>query len=241
MLPEISTLARLEQLDAQSHQLQVRLAEFPKILAVEKKAIEAKQKLVSDLQMKLTNNEKERRSLEGDIQLRQTKLKKLRVQIEQATNETQLQAFQHEIQFGESEITKNEDRTLELMEEAEALEPQLKAEQATLAAAQKEGLEHFKAAEREHKAGVAQIAKNAESVKELVAGLDPKHAQLYDRLRKKYKTGPILCEAIDGNCGVCQMTFRLAFWQGVKTEPNKLWQCEECSRILIYNPSVMLA
>ena len=241
MLPEISTLARLEQLDAQSHQLQIRLTELPKILNAEKKAVEARKKQVDDLHAKLTANEKERRSLEGDIQLRQTKLKKLRVQIEQATNETQLQAFQHEIHFGESEINKNEDRTLELMEEAEAWEPQLKADQATLAIAQKAGLEHFKAAAEEHKAGLAQIAKNAESVKELVAALDPKYAQLYDRLRKKYKTGPILCEAIDGNCGVCQMTFRLAFWQGVKTEPNKLWQCEECSRILIYNPAVMLA
>jgi predicted nucleic acid-binding Zn-ribbon protein len=241
MLPEIATLARLEKLDAQTHQLQVRLTELPKILTAEKKAVEAQKKQAEDLQAKLAANEKERRSLEGDIQLRQTKLKKLRLQIEQATNETQLQAFQHEIQFGESEIGKNEDRTLELMEEAEALEPQLKAGQATLAAAQKAGLEHFKAAEQEHKAGMAQIAKNAETGKELVASLAPQYAQLYERLRKKYKTGPILCEAIDGNCGVCQMALRLAFWQGVKAEPDKLWQCEECSRILVYNPSVMLA
>jgi predicted nucleic acid-binding Zn-ribbon protein len=240
MLPEISTLARLEQLDAQTHQLQVRLTELPKLLTAEKKAVEAKKKHVDTLQANLTGNEKERRSLEDEIQLRQTKLKKLRVQIEQATNETQLQAFQHEIDFGVAEISKNEDRILALMEESETLEPQLKAEQAALAAAQKAGAEHFKAAEQEHKAGVAQIAKNAESSKELIAALDPKYAALYDRLRKKYKTGPILCEAIDGNCGVCQMALRLAFWQGVKAEPDKLWQCEECSRILVYNPSVML-
>ena len=241
MLPEISTLARLEQLDAQTHHLQVRLTELPKILTAEKKAVEAKKQQVDALQAKLTGNEKERCSLEGDVQLRQAKLKKLKVQLDQAASEAQVTAFEHEIKFNETEIGKNEDRTLELMEEAETLEPKLKEDQASLTVAQKAGLEHFKAAEQEHKAGVAQMAKNSESVKELVAGLDPKFAQLYDRLRKKYKTGPILCEAIEGNCGVCQMTFRLAFWQGVKTEPDKLWQCEECSRILVYNPSVMLA
>lgn len=241
MLPEISTLSRLEQLDAQTHQLQTRLTELPKILTAEKKAVEAKKKQVDDLQARLTADEKERRQLEGDVQLRQSKLKKLRVQLDQAASEAQVKAFEHEIQFNESEISKAEDRVLELMESAETLEPQLKAEQAALAAAQKAGLEHFKAAEQEHKAGIAQIAKNAESVKELVAALDPKYAQLYERLRKKYKTGPILCEAIDGNCGVCQMALRLAFWQGVKAEPDKLWQCEECSRVLVYNPSVMLA
>jgi predicted nucleic acid-binding Zn-ribbon protein len=241
MLPEISTLARLEQLDAQTHQLQLRLTELPKILTAEKKAVEAKKAHVDALQAQLTAHEKERRQLEGDMQLRQSKLKKLRVQLDQAASEAQVAAFEHEIKFNESEISKAEDRVLELMEAAETEEPKLKDEQAALQAAQKAGLEHFKAAEQEHKAGLAQIAKNADSVKQLVAALDPKYALLYERLRKKYKTGPILCEAIEGNCGVCQMALRLAFWQGVKAEPDKLWQCEECSRILIYNPSVMLA
>jgi len=241
MLPEISTFARLEELDAQTHKLQARLTELPKLLTAEMNAVEERKKQVDTMHANLAANEKERRSLEDDIQIRQTKLKKLRVQIEQAANETQLHAFQHEIQFSESEIGKNEDRILTLMEEAEALEPKLKEEQAALAAAQKAGAEHFRAAEQEHKAGIAQIAKNTESVKQLVAGLDPKFAALYERLRKKYKTGPILCEAVDGNCGVCHMTLRLAFWQGVKVEPDKLWQCEECSRILVYNPAQLLA
>lgn len=241
MLPEISTLARLEQLDAQTHQLQLRLTELPKILTAEKKAVEAKKKQVEDLQARLTASEKERRLLEGDIQLRQTKLKKLRTQLEQAASEAQVTAFEHEIQFNTGEISKNEDRALELMEEAETLEPKLKEEQAALAAAQKAHVEHFKAAEQEHKAGMAQIAKNGATVKELVAALDPKYAQLYEKLRKKYKTGPLLTEAIEGNCGVCQMALRLAFWQGVKAEPDKLWQCEECSRILVYNPAQLLA
>jgi len=241
MLPEISTLARLEELDAQTHQLQLRLTELPKLLTAEKKAVESKKKHLEERQGGLAANEKERRLLEGEIQLRQTKLKKLRVQIDQAANDTQFQAFKHEIDFGEAEVAKNEDRVLALMEEAESLEPQVAEEMKELAAAQKAGLEHFKAAEQEHKAGMAQIAQNAVAGKELVATLSPQYAALYDRLRKKYKTGPILCEAVDGNCGVCQMTLRLAFWQGVKAEPDKLWQCEECSRILVYNPPVMKA
>lgn len=241
MLPEISTLSRLEQLDAQTNQLQARLAELPKILTAEKKAVEEKKKRVEDLRAKLAANEKERRQLEGDIQLWQGKIKKLRVQIDQAANDTQFQAFQHEIDFGVAEIAKNEDRVLALMEAAEELEPRIRTEEAALAAAQKAGVEHFKSAEQEHKAGVAQMAKNAALVKELVAGLPPQFATLYERLRKKYKTGPILAEAVDGNCSVCDMTFRLAFWQKVKAEPDALWQCEECSRVIVYNPPVMLA
>ncbi|MBI2685270.1 MAG: hypothetical protein HYX27_03065 [Acidobacteria bacterium] len=239
MLPEISTLAQLERLDAQTHQLQLRLAELPKVLMAEKKAVEAKKKEVEDLQSRLSANEKERRQIEGDIQLRQSKIKKLRAQIEQAANDTQFQAFQHEIQFAEGEISKGEDRELDLMEEAEGLEPKLKADQSALIEAQKAGLEHFRSAEQEHKKGMAQIGQNAAASRELLAKLSPQYAQLYERLRKKYKTGPILSEPDNGTCGVCQMTLRLAFWQGIKADPDKLWQCEECSRVLVYNPPVM--
>lgn len=231
----------MEQLDAETSQLQARLAELPKILAADKKSFEDKKKNLEALQGKLAANEKERRLLEGDIQVRQAKIKKLRVQIDQAANETQLKAFEHEIAFAETEIGKNEDRVLALMEEAEELEPAIRAEQAAVAAAQKAGLEHLKSAEQEHKAGLATIAANGAKVKELAAGLSPQFAQLYDRLRKKYKTGPILAEAVEGNCSVCDMAFRLAFWQKVKAEPDGLWQCEECSRIIVYNPAVMQA
>lgn len=241
MLPEISTLARLEQLDAQTHQLQLRLSELPKILTAEKKSVEEKKKRVEELQARLAADEKECRLLDGEIQMRKSKIKKLRGQIEQAANDTQYQAFQHEIDFAVGEIAKADDRTLALLEEIEELEPRVKTEEAELEIVRKAGLEHFKAAEQEHKAGLAQMAQNAAASKELLAKLPAQFATLYERLRKKYKTGPILCEAEDGNCSVCQMTLRLAFWQGVKSEPDKLWQCEECSRVIVFNPPTLNA
>ena len=241
MNSEISTLARLEELDTQTHQIQIRLTELPKLLTAEKKAVEERMKRVEALHAQHAADEKEYRLLEGEIQLHKVKIKKLRGQITQAANDEQYQAFQHEIQFAESEIARKEERTLELLMELDQLEPREAVEQAAMEEARKAGLEHFKAAEQEHKAGLAQMAANAAATKELVAALSPQYATLYERLRKKYKTGPILCEAEDGNCGVCQMAFRLAFWQGVKAEPDKLWQCEECSRVVVYNPPVMQA
>ena len=87
MLPEISTLAKLEQLDAQTHQLQARLTELPKLLSAEKKQVDDKKKHVELLQTKLNANVKERRTLEDDIQLRQAKLKKLLRSIEKYSME----------------------------------------------------------------------------------------------------------------------------------------------------------
>lgn len=241
MLPEISLLARLEEIDAQSHQIQSRLTELPKLVAQEKQAVAARKQALEKLEAAIAANDKERRQKEGDIQLRQTKLGKLRGQIEQAANDVQYQAFRHEIEFSESEIAANEDRVLALMMEFESLEPQVAQAKAELATAQKAGLEHLRAAEQEHKAGVAQLAENAAKAKEIAAQLPANLATLYDRLRRKFKTGPLLAEAVDGNCSGCDMAFRLAFWQQVKADPDRLWTCEECGRIIVYNPPVMQA
>ena len=65
------------------------------------------------------------------------------------------------------------------MEAAETEEPKLKEEQAALQAAQKAGMEHFKAAEQEHKAGLAQIAKNAETSAGSVAVPSPPNWKIW--------------------------------------------------------------
>jgi predicted nucleic acid-binding Zn-ribbon protein len=63
-------------------------------------------------------------------------------------------------------------------------------------------------------------------------------AALYDRLRKKYKSGAIIAEVVGGACEECQIDLRLAFLQRVESEPDSLFLCEECGRVLHYNPPV---
>lgn len=184
MLPEISTLARLEQLDAQtissrSASLNCRRSFRGEESGGGEEETGGRPAIPIRRQRKGTPPVGRRYATAAD------QAEEAEGAVRTASSEAQVTAFEHEIQFNTSEISKAEDRVLELMEQSETLEPQIKVEQAALAAAQKAGLEHFKAAEQQHKAGMAQIAQNAASVKELVAALDPKYAQLYERLRKK--------------------------------------------------------
>src|SRR5258708_17079707 len=146
MLPEVSIIARIQELDELTHTLQVKLADLPRQMAAGKKAVEDAKRGLDGTQAELAAAEKERRGCENEIVLRQSKLKKLKTQIEQAANDTQYQAFQHEIDFCNSEIAKNEDRTLELMELIEQLEPRVKIEEAAHATAPKAAIDHFREA-----------------------------------------------------------------------------------------------
>ena len=238
MLPDISTLAQLQDLDAETHRLQTRLAELPKLLQAERKSVEDLKKRWDASQASIAANDRERRRLEGDIALRQTKLTKLKKQIEQAANEQQVTAFQHEIDFAVSEISKAEDRILELMEQAETLAVETKDHEAAHASALKTAIANFKAAEQENKSGQATLGLNAARHKELLSGLPGQMATLYERLRKKYKSGPIVAEVVGGACEECQIDLRLACLQKIESEPDGFFLCEECGRVLHYNPTV---
>lgn len=238
MLPDISTLAQLQDLDTETHRLQLRLTELPKQLQAERKTVEDLKKRWEASQAAMAANDRERRQLEGDIALRQTKLAKLKKQIEQAANEQQVTAFQHEIDFAVSEISKAEDRILELMEQAETLAVETKDHEAAHASALKTAIANLKAGEQEHKAGQASLASNAVRHQELIAALPAPMATLYERLRKKYKSGAIIAEVSGGACEGCQIDLRLAFLQKIESEPDGFFLCEECGRVLHYNPPV---
>ena len=80
----------------------------------------------------LLANGKERKRLEGEIQVQNQKISKLRDQMLASKNNDQYRAFQNEIEFCEAEIRKHEDRILELMSESDPLEKNVKAAETAL-------------------------------------------------------------------------------------------------------------
>ena len=77
-------------------------------------------------------NQKERKKCDSDIQIQEQKISKLKEQMLGAKNNEQYRAFQNEIAYAEGEIRKAEDKILELMEQSERLEKNVKAAEASL-------------------------------------------------------------------------------------------------------------
>jgi predicted nucleic acid-binding Zn-ribbon protein len=234
MPPELKLVVRLQDLDNRLAELAKEIATLPKHVAeIEKKLVSHERKLEVD-RAALAANQKERKKCEGDIQLQEQKISKLKDQILGAKTNEQYRAFQNEIDFCQKEIRKAEDRILTLMGESEPLDKNVKAAEAALKA-EKQQVEAEKAQVRERTAAdqaAAQELKNERA--EIVKGITPSLYQRYERVRVSRK-GRAIAEVVDGRCTACQIALRLQYFQDLK-RGDSILACESCQRILYWNP-----
>src|ERR1700730_12393380 len=134
MHPDTHLVIQLQSLDQQITALEKEVAAFPKHIAVIEKTLESHLRKLEADRAALVANQKDRKKLEGDIQVHEQKISKLRDQMLGAKTNEQYRAFQHEIEFAEKEIRKAEDRILELMAEAEPLDANVKKAEVALKA-----------------------------------------------------------------------------------------------------------
>lgn len=239
MIPDLRIVIDLQSLDQRIGALRQEVAALPKhIAAIEKTLEQHLRKLEAD-RAALAANQKERKKLEGEIQLQEQKISKLRDQMlgRKITNE-QHRAFQHEIEYCEKEIRKAEDRILDLMSESEPLEQNVKKAEAALQE-EKRQVEADKQATLRRSAEDQQALERLEAERErAVAGLNPGVYGAYERIRKKNK-GVAVAEAAEERCLACNMFLRPQFLQDLRRNEEIMF-CESCGRILFCNPPAVV-
>jgi predicted nucleic acid-binding Zn-ribbon protein len=234
MLPDLKLVIRLQEIDFRLADLAREISALPKHIAeIEKKLVSHERKLDAD-RAALAANQKDRKKCEGDIQIQEQKISKLRDQMLQAKTNEQYRAFQSEIDFCQNEIRKAEDRILELMSESEPLDKNVKAAEAALKV-EKSQVEAEKQQARERTA--ADQKASDELQKERAALVGEMSRAVYDRYERvrKARRGIAVAEVVDGRCTACNLALRLQFFQDLK-KGNEIMACESCQRILYYNP-----
>lgn len=234
MLPDLQLAVRLQDLDKRITELTREIAGLPKhIREIEKKLETQERKLEAD-RAALSANQKERKQVEGEIQAQEQKISKLKTQMLDAKTNDQYRAFQSEIEFCEKEIRRAEDRTLELMQESEPLDKNVKAAEAAL----KEEKAKVEAEKQQARERTAATTKELEELqverKKVASSMTPSLYRHYDRIRHS-RRGIAVVEAVDGRCTGCHMAMRLQFFQDLK-HATQVMTCESCGRILFYNP-----
>jgi len=224
----------LQDIDNRVAEVTREVSSLPKHIAeIERKLESHERKLEAD-RAALTANQKDRKRLEGDIQVQQQKISKLKDQMLGAKTNEQYRAFQHEIEFCEKEIRQAEDRILELMGESEPLERNVKTAEGALKQ-EKAQVEGEKQEARERTAGDQRELDQLQAErKSISAQISPAVLSAYERVRK-LRHGIAIAEAVDGRCSQCHMSLRLQFFQDLK-RGEQVMHCESCSRILYYNP-----
>ena len=234
MLPDLKLAVRLQEIDHRVAELTREVAALPKHVAEIEKKLDAHQRKLEADRAALTANQKDRKRLEGEIQIQQQKISKLKDQMLEAKTNEQYRAFQHEIDYCDTEIRRAEDRILELMGESEPLERNVKTAETALKQ-EKGQVEAEKQQARERTAGDQKELDQLQGERKRTASqMTPKVMANYERVRK-LRRGIAVAEAVDGRCSQCQMSLRLQFFQDLRRDEQVMY-CESCSRILYYNP-----
>jgi uncharacterized protein len=236
MHPDTRLVSQLQAIDLQMTELEKEVAALPKHIAVIEKTLESHQRRLDADRAALTANQKERKKLEGDIQIHEQKISKLRDQMLGAKTNEQYKAFQHEIEYLQKEIRTAEDRILELMSESESLETAVKSAEVALKD-EKRLVETEKSRARERTAAdQAQLQQLQAQRVEAAGKLPAATLAEYARIRKKWH-GVVIAEATSGRCAACQIVLRPQYLQDLK-KGEHLMTCESCGRFLFYNPPV---
>src|SRR5690349_3246010 len=184
MLPDLKLVIRLQEIDNRLAELAREIAALPVHIAeIEKKLVSHERKLEAD-RAALAANQKERKKCEGDIQMQEQKISKLKDQMLQVKTNEQYRAFQTEIEFCKTEIRKSEDRILELMTESEPLDKNVKVAELSLKA-EKIEVDAEKAKARERTAVDEKAAADLQMERaSIVAEITPTTYKTYERVRK---------------------------------------------------------
>jgi predicted nucleic acid-binding Zn-ribbon protein len=235
MLADIAAAVRLQEMDQRSQELTKEISALPKHIAEIEKKLESHQRKLDADRAALSGNQKERKRLEGEIQVQQQKISKLKDQMMLAKTNDQYRAFQHEIEFCEKEVRRHEDRILDLMSESDPLEKAVKAAEEALKKERAQVEAEKNDARSRTEADKKQLAEIAEARAALAGSMTPAVRSLYEKAKRA--RGVAVAEVVDGRCSVCHIAVRPQLLQELRRD-DRVMTCESCSRILYYNPPV---
>ena len=218
--------------------LEKEVAALPKHIAFIEKTLDSHLRRLEADRAALAANQRDRKKLDGDVQVHNQKISKLREQMLGAKTNEQYRAFQHEIEFIEKEIRKAEDRTLDLMSESESLDSNVKKAEAALKE-EKKAVEDEKNLARERTAADQAQLQQLRGERAAAAAATPRETLTsYERIKKKW-SGVTIAEVENGRCSACQIMLRPYYFQEVR-KGDQLMTCESCGRFLFYNPPVQV-
>ena len=239
MLRAIENLLILQDRDTRIHALEAEMEGFApqrSRLQGQTAAGRARQEAAKT---QLHHLESERKELELEVVAQQDLIAKYSLQQFQTKKNDEYRALTHEIENCKAEIVRLEDRQLELMEQAERTQQELR-----------EATRHLEAVTREADTQLAELAGREAELRARLAELTGGRAALaqqveglllprYERLRKS-KGDRVVVGVEHGCCGGCHMklpTQIVVHCQGAL----EVVACPNCARLLYYTTDMDLA
>lgn len=220
----------LQQIDVRLEQTAEMLSRVEHELHHNEDLVKARADLEA-VQQKQAALQESQRTAEYTVDDLEAKLKPIQQKLVKVSGSTpkELAAMEKQAQQYRAQIREEEDRVLEIMDQAEALQ----ADAASIAS-RIDSIERDWAQRRTSlQAEQAELTAAAESDRkirdEMLSELDPAHLQLYEKLRQM-KQGSAVARIEQGRCQGCRITVPVS--KLTQARAGELVQCGSCSRVL---------
>jgi predicted nucleic acid-binding Zn-ribbon protein len=232
MHPAIPHLVELQRIDQQIAALRAELESYPKRIREADAKLSGARAEVAAAKESHSQSLAERKKFEFEVQQWKDRARKYRDQSGAVKTNEAYKALQHEIANAEAEVSKSEDRQLDIMMAGEEIERRVKMTESRLKEAEQAVAAERKQIEAQASEKKKQLeAANAEREK-FIAPVPEELRELYARIAKRHN-GTAMAEARDGQCRGCGMRVLPHILQELRSETNEeVYRCESCGLIL---------
>ena len=245
MNPALRNLIALQDLELNIIGLQKQASQIPsKTQTLEEELTRTKKEFEQEVarSKELAN---QRRTFEGDVEMLQTKLSRFKDQLMTVKTNKEYTAMLHEIQMlqrrgfpeaeiqmAEDNIRKEEDEILDIMEQTETMEDDLKKAEQEM----KKKCAGIEEEIRKTKESAPQLESELVKLREEKTSMESTiERELLERYRRIAKAcrGIALAEAKDELCSACHVRIRPQMYAELIRTDN-IYACDSCSRILFH-------
>ncbi len=231
MHPELKTVIELQQVDFKIAELTAQVDSLPSQIQTLETQLNDFLHAHEERKQRLSSNQKERREIEGEIQLVREKISKHKDQLYEVKTNEQYRAMLKEIEGEEVNVRKMEDRLLEKMIEAEDLQKRVAEAAAKVESEKARVAAETKRLENERQADIREREEFQTRREQMETGLSESVRSLYERvLRVRHAA---VAEVRQGFCSACNVRLRPQAYNEVRTN-EVILTCENCDRILYY-------
>ena len=232
MIPELENLVTLQKLDLQIRAIENRLARIPIEVEELEREIATEQANVKAAKDRLSDSQKQRRAMEGELEQMETSLGKYKDQLMQVKTNDEYKAMQKQIDNTKEEIGKKEEDILVGMEEADRFQEQLKNREKELAEGQKKVTVMEAELEAEAARLRAELEKETSEREKLLVTIDADLLRQYRKVSEA-RSGIAMAEAKDEHCEVCHVRLRPQVYSEIRVG-KEILSCDSCGRIMYY-------
>jgi predicted nucleic acid-binding Zn-ribbon protein len=228
---DYDALAALEELDGRKKELAALAASLPAEAEEREKDLAARREEFEKLRGKFENAQRERRRLEAAVDDKTQLLGKYRTQLDSVKTNKEYQSLQHEISVTRENVSRTEDKLLEIMEEIERAQGRVDEEDRALDQLAADVASANERAEARLRDVEVQLIEVEEKRKRLLPGVSQAVRAEYKRLFEHYG-GNAFAAAVDGVCGGCFVNVPAKVVAELRAG-GKLYRCESCGRFII--------